>query len=248
MSTFKVGDIVRATRSFTDEEFPNQGWMEDMEKLIGEQLTVTEVTDKDLYAHKNGSQGWWWPLEVLELVVEKFEFKVGDKVCVVKRVESEKGWSNVWTEDMDDYIGKTLTISSVYSQGIYFVGCPFDFPASSLEFVESAKAADEIVSRAVASVVEPLCAEPFPAADTGSAATSKHYNSKLIQPIEICQMTLTPEEFQGAMKFNIMKYTQRAGSKDGEGSEKDWNKALQYKMWLELAKQGVTINPREHIV
>ena len=48
--------------------------------------------------------------------------------------------------------------------------------------------------------------------DNGSAATSKHYNSKLIQPIEIAQMVLTPEEFKGAMKFNIMKYTQRAGS------------------------------------
>jgi hypothetical protein len=84
--------------------------------------------------------------------------------------------------------------------------------------------------------------------DSGSAATSKHYNSKLIQPIEICQMVLTPEEFQGAMKFNIMKYTQRAGSKDGETSDKDWNKALQYRYWLKLAEEGVTIDPRKHVV
>ena len=84
--------------------------------------------------------------------------------------------------------------------------------------------------------------------DIGSAATSKHYNSKLIQPIEICQMVLTPEEFQGAMKFNIMKYTQRAGSKEGESSQKDWNKALQYKLWLELAKQYKTIDPRKDIL
>lgn len=84
--------------------------------------------------------------------------------------------------------------------------------------------------------------------DVGSAATSKHYNSKLIQPIEICQMVLTVEEFKGAMKFNIMKYTQRAGSKEGESSQKDWNKALQYKLWLELAEKGVTIDPRKDIV
>lgn len=93
-----------------------------------------------------------------------------------------------------------------------------------------------------------LRAEQAVVEDNGSAATSKHYNSKFIQPIEICQMVLTSEEFKGAMKFNIMKYTQRAGSKEGEASEKDWNKAKQYKLWLELAEQGVTINPREHVV
>lgn len=86
------------------------------------------------------------------------------------------------------------------------------------------------------------------AEDTGSAATSKHYNSKLIQPIEIAQMVLTPEEFKGAMKFNIMKYTQRAGSKEGESSMKDWNKAIQYKLWLELAEKGVVIDPRKDVV
>lgn len=84
--------------------------------------------------------------------------------------------------------------------------------------------------------------------DSGSAATSKHYNSKLIQPIEISQMVLTHEEFIGAMKFNIMKYTQRAGSKEGESSTKDWNKALQYKLWLEMAERGETIDPRKDVV
>ena len=84
--------------------------------------------------------------------------------------------------------------------------------------------------------------------DIGSAATSKHYNSKLIQPIQIAQMVLTVEEFKGAMKFNIMKYTQRAGSKEGESSQKDWNKALQYKLWLELAEAGVVIDPKRDIV
>lgn len=84
--------------------------------------------------------------------------------------------------------------------------------------------------------------------DNGSAATSKHYNSKLIQPIEISQMVLTHEEFIGAMKFNIMKYTQRAGSKEGESSTKDWNKALQYKLWLEMAERGDKIDPRKDVV
>ena len=102
---------------------------------------------------------------------------------------------------------------------------------------------DIVAYRVVKEATKPVSPE-----DVGSAATSKHYNSKLIQPIEICQMVLTPEEFQGAMKFNIMKYTQRAGSKEGESSQKDWNKALQYKLWLELAKQYKIIDPRKDIV
>lgn len=61
-------------------------------------------------------------------------------------------------------------------------------------------------------------------------------------------MVLTHEEFIGAMKFNIMKYTQRAGSKEGESSTKDWNKALQYKLWLELAEEGSIIDPKEDVV
>lgn len=102
---------------------------------------------------------------------------------------------------------------------------------------------DIVAYRVVKEATKPVSPE-----DIGSAATSKHYNSKLIQPIEICQMVLTAEEFKGAMKFNIMKYTQRAGSKEGESSQKDWNKALQYKLWLELAEKGFTIDPRKDIV
>ena len=84
--------------------------------------------------------------------------------------------------------------------------------------------------------------------DSGSAATSKHYNSMSVQPIEVWQMVLTPEEFIGALKSRVMKYSIRAGSKAGESSEKDSRKASQYKMWLELAKQGKIIDPRTDVV
>lgn len=84
--------------------------------------------------------------------------------------------------------------------------------------------------------------------DSGSAATSKHYNSMSVQPIEVWQMVLTPEEFIGALKSQVMKYSIRAGSKAGESSEKDSRKASQYKMWLELAKQGKIIDPRTDVV
>lgn len=85
-------------------------------------------------------------------------------------------------------------------------------------------------------------------ADTGSAADSIHYNSLDIQPIELLEMMLTKEEFQGFLKGNILKYSMRKGHKPGESETKDAKKAKQYKMWLELSEQGVTINPREHVV
>jgi hypothetical protein len=84
--------------------------------------------------------------------------------------------------------------------------------------------------------------------DIGSAATSKHYNSKPIQPIELMQALMTPEEFVGFCKGNFIKYSMRAGSKEGENSDKDTNKAKQYHMWWQMAKDGATIDPRKHVV
>lgn len=84
--------------------------------------------------------------------------------------------------------------------------------------------------------------------DSGSAATSKHYNAQAIQPIELMQLSLSPEEFKGFLKGNIMKYSMRAGSKAGESVFKDTVKAKQYKMWLDLVEQGVKIDPRTHVV
>lgn len=86
--------------------------------------------------------------------------------------------------------------------------------------------------------------ETIPGVDNGTALTSKHYNLRPIQTIEVAQMVLTKEEFIGAMKFNILKYTQRAGTKDGEGIDKDFNKASQYALWLEAAQKGEKIDPR----
>lgn len=70
-----------------------------------------------------------------------------------------------------------------------------------------------------------------------------HYQ-KEIQPIELMQMVLSPEEFIGYLKGNIIKYCERAGLKQNEPASKDMNKAKRYKEWLSQAKQGKTINPR----
>jgi hypothetical protein len=66
--------------------------------------------------------------------------------------------------------------------------------------------------------------------DLGTAETSPHYN-KLgkQQPILVMLRELTHEEFRGFLKGNHIKYTQRAGLKEGTN---DQAKADQYLKWL----------------
>ena len=72
---------------------------------------------------------------------------------------------------------------------------------------------------------------------------STHYQHTLLQPLEIMQRIMTPEEFKGFLKGNILKYSIRGGNKQGEPAEKDLGKVETYSRWLRLAEQGKTINP-----
>lgn len=78
---------------------------------------------------------------------------------------------------------------------------------------------------------------------SGMAADQKHYQIAEVQPIEIMQMYLTPEEFRGYLKGNIIKYMLRLGYKDAVLREVD--KACQYMKWLSQAILGKKIDPRE---
>ncbi|WP_207900753.1 DUF3310 domain-containing protein [Anaerospora hongkongensis] len=77
----------------------------------------------------------------------------------------------------------------------------------------------------------------------GTAKSQTHYQQADIQPIEIMQMYLTPEEFRGFLKGNLIKYSLRANFKGNE--QVDIDKAHQYAKWLGQALRGETINPRE---
>jgi Protein of unknwon function (DUF3310) len=63
-----------------------------------------------------------------------------------------------------------------------------------------------------------------------------HYKDMVVQPWEVMETLLTPEEFVGFLKGNYLKYVLRAGKK-GEANE-DFSKAKHYKMKLDevLAK------------
>jgi hypothetical protein len=77
--------------------------------------------------------------------------------------------------------------------------------------------------------------------DIGTAESSPHYNSLPVQPIELMETILTPEEFQGFLKGNMLKYAMRAGRKANEDSTKDINKYNQYREWYIMAINGRSV-------
>ena len=78
---------------------------------------------------------------------------------------------------------------------------------------------------------------------SGFSIDSTHYQNTDQQPIEIMQRNLTPEEFKGFLKGNVIKYLFRSQYK---GTEiKDLEKMLQYATWLHAAAIGEMIDPRK---
>lgn len=71
-----------------------------------------------------------------------------------------------------------------------------------------------------------------------------YYAKSAMQPLEVSQVLLTREQFAGALLFNIIKYRMRKKGQD----ESDAFKARQYAYWLEMVRQGKTINPSVDIV
>ena len=57
----------------------------------------------------------------------------------------------------------------------------------------------------------------------------QHYKTMPVQPWEVMEAVLTHEEFVGFLKGNVIKYSMRAGRKEGSD---DANKARHYMMKL----------------
>lgn len=71
----------------------------------------------------------------------------------------------------------------------------------------------------------------------GSPEEATHYHGA-VEPIELMQSILTPEEFKGFLKGNAIKYAFRAGRKAGESAEKDKTKFHVYSQWLHKYQHG----------
>lgn len=56
--------------------------------------------------------------------------------------------------------------------------------------------------------------EPIVTADSRHVGGS-HYKDMPMQPWDVMQAVLTPEEFRGYLKGNVIKYAMRQGKKEG---------------------------------
>jgi hypothetical protein len=65
--------------------------------------------------------------------------------------------------------------------------------------------------------------------------SGSHYKDMAIQPWELMEAVLTHAEFVGFLKGNIIKYSLRAGRKDGSD---DLGKAKHYMMKLKEIQDG----------
>jgi hypothetical protein len=65
--------------------------------------------------------------------------------------------------------------------------------------------------------------------------SGNHYKDMAIQPWAVMESVLTREEFAGFLKGNIIKYSLRAGRKDGSD---DAGKARHYMMKLREVQDG----------
>jgi hypothetical protein len=65
--------------------------------------------------------------------------------------------------------------------------------------------------------------------------SGNHYKDMAIQPWELMESVLTHAEFVGFLKGNILKYSLRAGRKDGSD---DLGKARHYMMKLKEVQHG----------
>ena len=63
-----------------------------------------------------------------------------------------------------------------------------------------------------------------------------HYMNGQKELIDIMHELLTPEEFTGAMKFNIIKYTLRVGKKDAP--QQEMGKVVNYADYLAMHLAG----------
>lgn len=74
----------------------------------------------------------------------------------------------------------------------------------------------------------------------GTPDKATHYKGA-VEPLEVMANIMTKEEFIGFLKGNIIKYSYRAGRKQGESGDKDRNKFIVYSDWLHRATNGQPI-------
>ena len=104
------------------------------------------------------------------------QFKPGDKVLIKRRVGEATGWTDIWSSDMDTYIGQIGTVGGIMQAKDYGFpvvvpgGVSYNYPSCSLELV---------VPTSAPAPADPAAQAPAAAVPAPTPVTKKRRISKL---------------------------------------------------------------------
>lgn len=171
------------------------------------------------------------------------KYEVGDMVRVREDLVANESYGcNVVTWGMTTHIGSICKIKEVVPTG-YKLGLK-----SSMDWTWTDQMLDPLIDERGLPIFETDKQEKFnplpihskgggfPAFKTdhpdNGLPHTPHYMNGLIETIDVIKMALTPEEFRGFLKGNVLKYELRAPYKH-ETPDEDYQKAKDYYDLLE---------------
>lgn len=174
-------------------------------------------------------------------------YEVGDMVRVREDLVANKSYGgNVVTRGMTKHIGSICKIKEVLDTGY-----KLDLKSSLMNWTWTDQMLDPLIDERGLPIFETDQPDPirplfihskeggFPAFKTDQPDNglphTPHYMNGLIETIDVIKMALTPEEFRGFLKGNILKYELRAPYKH-ETPDEDYQKAKDYYDLLEGEK------------
>lgn len=212
----KIGDTVRVLRGWKNGEYGCNLNCSIKFSCLGVDYVVTDKY-KDYYEIENEDDTWYVPFFVLEVVKsassniatsddylafhEASGLKVGDKVKITRKAsDNEIGWSNVWVDKMDRYIGDIGEIIEDDKNDGWLVdvrGIKHDFPTFILQKIDEPAKKEEVKY-----VPEEILVKE---------------NSVVVNG---CELT---KELVGAIHYKLFRRGKKRGKKKGEVKHKAHN-------------------------
>lgn len=191
--------------------------------IDGKELVVTEVDNDDdtILVKFDENDNLWVPVGAVTKIYDAPQFKIGDKVRL-------RSWEDLEEEYGLDDDGDIGTPSYFLSSDVYEICKEHTLTVEQVDTDETVRVKGKDGS---------VCWIPCYAlvkAEVGTADAQEHYKESAMQPIEVMQTLLSPEQFKGFLIGNVIKYSMRAEHKGQTVS--DYGKARQYAWWYHLVK------------
>ena len=253
--------IIKGRRFVLAEDFIVGANVVIKKDAVVEVLRDKEIEDaknvyvQDLSTEKYADGKWYVPISMLKaaqgLDIPPSTKKACSGNCITCRGQTTLGQAVRITKG--SYQGKVATIIDRFDDYCYLKLKTFDKVKVIACYYADLEPYDAVDVPVAKSDKKPKELQPLPdivvcKPDDGKYHDAHYANMAGLEPIEVMQLIMSREEFEGFLKGNIIKYTMRAGRKQGEAAEKDIAKANRYKQWLMKVlyiDEKTLINPKE---